>query len=127
MSRVIVCGSRSWLMEGAIRARLSKLPKGSTVIHGGCAGPDIQAGAAAMDFGFKVVVEPARWDLDGRAAGPLRNQRMLSHAPDLVIAFWDGNSRGTLDMINRAKKSGVPVEVHRLPDAGAPTEGEQHA
>ncbi len=111
--RVLVCGSRSSLMRDAISAALCKLPDGSTVIHGGCVGPDMDADSTARRLGFSVIVEPADWKAHGRAAGPLRNQRMLDlHKPDKVLAFWDGTSAGTRDMIRRARKAGVPVEVH---------------
>lgn len=111
--RVLICGSRSALMEGAICLALARLPDGSVVIHGGANGPDSQAGACARRLGFEEIVEPADWKRYGRAAGPIRNQRMLDlHKPDKVLAFWDGTSAGTRDMIRRAKKAGIPVEVH---------------
>lgn len=44
----------------------------------------------------------------------MRNQRMLDEAaPDLVLAFRnEGRSRGTDDMVRRAKKAGVPTVVY---------------
>jgi hypothetical protein len=51
---------------------------------------------------------PADWKTHGKAAGPIRNQRMIDHGqPDLVLAFPGG--RGTADMIRRARVAGVPV------------------
>jgi hypothetical protein len=59
-----------------------------------------------------VAVFPADWETHGRAAGPIRNQAMLDEGkPYLVIAFWDGKSKGTLDMISRATRAGVPVKI----------------
>ena len=48
-----------------------------------------------------------------RGAGPIRNQRMLDEGPDAVIAFHTNlaESHGTLDMVTRARKAGVPVWV----------------
>jgi hypothetical protein len=47
--------------------------------------------------------------MQGKAAGPIRNQRMIDEGkPDLVIAFPGG--RGTADMVSRAKKAGIPVQ-----------------
>jgi hypothetical protein len=57
---------------------------------------------------------PAQWHKYGRAAGPIRNQQMLAEGkPDLVLAFHDDidGSRGTKDMVNRARRAGVKVEV----------------
>lgn len=49
---------------------------------------------------------------NGKAAGPIRNQRMLDEGkPDLVVAFPGG--RGTADMVRRAKAAGVPVRLNR--------------
>lgn len=45
-------------------------------------------------------------------AGHNRNQEMANYA-DALIAFWDGKSTGTKDMINRATKEGLKVRVIR--------------
>lgn len=51
---------------------------------------------------------PADWKQYGKAAGPIRNQRMLDEGkPDLVIAFPGG--RGTADMVRKAKAAGIEV------------------
>jgi hypothetical protein len=56
-----------------------------------------------------IDVYVAQWKKHGRAAGPIRNQRMLDEGkPDLVVAFPGG--RGTADMIRRAERAGVPVQ-----------------
>jgi hypothetical protein len=102
-------------MVEQIRARIAQLPEDSTVIHGGCRGPDQQAAAAARSCRLAVIEEAADWRTFGISAGPLRNERMLLHGPDLVIAFWDGRSRGTSDMIRRARHAGIPVEIVQAP------------
>ena len=48
----------------------------------------------------------------GRAAGPIRNKEMANNA-DALIAFWDGQSRGTRSMINLARKMGLQVAICR--------------
>ena len=40
-----------------------------------------------------------------KAAGPIRNRQMAEYA-DYLIAFWDGESRGTRNMIETMKKLG---------------------
>lgn len=45
-------------------------------------------------------------------AGHNRNEKMAVYA-DALIAFWDGKSTGTKDMIDRAKKHGLKVRVIR--------------
>lgn len=78
------------------------------VIHGGAAGADHFADGWAAVQKVPTTIFEARWDKDGRAAGPIRNQRMLDEGkPDLVLAAPGGN--GTADMVRRAKAAGVRV------------------
>jgi hypothetical protein len=111
--RVLVCGSRSWQDIHAIRRRLSELPPESTVIQGGAPGADSIARMIADDLGFTTATYHANWRRDGNRAGLIRNLRMLNTEPNLVLAFWDGESRGTAHTIREAEKRGIPVEVIR--------------
>jgi hypothetical protein len=50
----------------------------------------------------------ADWETYGRAAGPIRNGRMLREAgPDLLVAFPGGN--GTIDCCRQADGRNIPV------------------
>lgn len=58
---------------------------------------------------------PAQWrtkdgELD-RGAGYRRNEAMAVYA-DALVAIWDGESGGTRDMIERAKRHGLRVFVY---------------
>lgn len=68
----------------------------------------------ARNYGLHSEVCPAAWDAYGKRAGVIRNAQMLDKGADLVIAFWDGSSPGTKDMMARAKRAGVALEVHYL-------------
>lgn len=110
--RVVVCGSRNWTDQAAIKQRLSDLPPLSEVITGGARGADSLADRAADNCGHFRIIFPANWIGQGKAAGPLRNLRMLDMQPDLVIAFRsEGESKGTDHMIGECRRRGVPVEV----------------
>lgn len=62
-----------------------------------------------MATGDLGISEPADWPRWGGAAGPIRNQAMLDkHAPQIVLAFPGG--AGTADMVDRAKRAGIPVK-----------------
>jgi hypothetical protein len=111
--RVIVTGSRDWADYQLIRARLAKLPPGSLVIQGGAPGADQLAAMACAALGIECLTCPADWAKHGKAAGPIRNQVMLDKRPGLVLAFPLPSSRGTWDMVAKAKAQGVPVEVIR--------------
>lgn len=108
--RVIVCGSRKWTDREAISSRLFDLGP-SIIVHGNAAGADRIAGQEAQKLGLLVEPHPADWERHGNQAGPIRNNEMALAGADLCIAFWDGQSAGTKDMMARAKLRGIPVEV----------------
>ena len=114
--RVLVCGDRDWGDRDTMVLVFSQLPwkKVDVIIHGDCRGADRLAGAVAEQYGKKVEKFPAEWKAHGRAAGPIRNQKMLDEGkPDLVLAFHPNlaKSKGTADMVRRARKAGVRVVV----------------
>jgi UDP-N-acetylmuramoylalanine-D-glutamate ligase len=83
-----------------------------TIIHGGAPGADRLAREWAQilaeDHEGDELLFQADWQRYGKAAGVVRNQRMLDEGkPDLVVAFPGG--RGTADMVQRARKAGVEV------------------
>ena len=115
--RILVCGDRNWTDYFLIATTLYKAIKHEprvTIIHGAARGADSMAGIFARTNGLNVRSYPAQWSKHGKAAGIIRNQQMLDEGkPDKVIAFHDDikNSKGTKDMIERAKKAGIPVEL----------------
>ena len=111
--KVLVCGSRDWDNYSLIQEKLSLLPKNTTIIHGGCDGADSIASEISMNLGFQVIEFKADWKKFGRSAGPQRNQQMLNEGPDIVYAFHDDleSSKGTNDMVERARKKGITVKV----------------
>ena len=112
--RVLVTGSRVWNNRELIRKELQKLPAGTTILHGAAKGADSLAAQISKDLGFVVIAFPAEWHRFGKAAGVIRNTRMLEEGlPDLVLAFTPSleSSPGTLDMVTKARKAGVRVIV----------------
>ena len=108
--RVLVTGGRDFSDRELLFEALDGLHSthGFTVlIHGDANGADRLSGEWATSRGIKVEVHPADWKKHGRAAGPIRNQKMLEQKPDLVVAFPGGN--GTADMVRRAKEAGIEV------------------
>jgi hypothetical protein len=111
MCRVLVCGGRDFTDAAFMWTALDKLHaerKFTALIQGGSRGAD----TLARDWA-KTKPEIARyrsrakWTELGREAGPVRNARMLTWKPDLVVAFAGG--RGTRDMIRQAKAAGVEI------------------
>lgn len=108
--RVLVCGGRDYRDRPGVFDALNRAHAKRAiclVIHGAASGADSLGSAWARNRGIEEVPFPADWT-QGRAAGPIRNQRMLDDGkPDAVIAFPGG--QGTADMVRRAEAAGVPV------------------
>jgi hypothetical protein len=113
--KILVCGSRNWTDTSRIHLELSKYPKGSTLVHGGCRGADLEAENVAYDLEFNVKRYDADWNKYGKSAGPKRNQEMIDkEGPfDLVLAFHEDleASKGTKDMVGRCMKYGFRVKI----------------
>jgi hypothetical protein len=124
--KILICGGRDlnhadvWnaLERDCLDYVADKLdlnrPKVFHVIHGGAKGADSAAGEWAKSEGAKVTAYPANWRAHGKAAGPIRNRRMLDEGkPDVVVALPGG--RGTADMIRQAEDRMIPVIELRVP------------
>ena len=109
--RVIIAGSRSIknmaLVKRCIKASGFKI---DCVVCGCTDGVDLYGKRWAIENHKKVALYPALWTEQGTSAGPIRNQKMSANA-DALIAIWDGKSRGTLDMIQRAVNSHLKLFV----------------
>jgi hypothetical protein len=109
--RLLVCGGRNYDDPAFVLRTLDKLHAEqpiTAIMHGGASGADEFAVDWAMTKSAIVrCVCYANWAEHGKAAGPMRNAKMLDWKPDLVVAF-PGN-RGTADMVRRAKAAGIPV------------------
>lgn len=108
--RVAIIGSRSYPDLAAVREYVRGLPAGASVISGGAWGVDDVAVTEARLRGLIVDVHLPRWDLHGKRAGAIRNQRIVD-ACDRIVAFWDGISKGTKIAIDMAKRAGKPCEI----------------
>ncbi len=114
--RVIIAGAVAWADAGAIRRELSKLPSGTVVIHGDCAGADALAGQIATELG--LAVEPMAKNAADRArykreAWKGLNERMLASGAELVLVFHPDfeASKGSKHMAALATHATVEVRV----------------
>lgn len=116
--RVIIAGTRTFtdytLLQRECNHLLSEkqCTHNIVVVSGTARGADTLGERYARERGFQLRRFPADWDKDGKKAGMLRNYRMADKA-DALIAFWDGTSRGTANMIDIARKKKLPVRVIR--------------
>jgi len=110
--KTIIAGTRTATAEQTWAALLSCPWRHEITgtLCGMAAGADLHGKAWADANKIPVSKWPANWNVYGKAAGPIRNQQMVDRA-DALIAVWDGQSRGTTDVIERAKASGLRVHV----------------
>lgn len=124
MTRYLITGGRDYKDRVLVFRTLDDLtidegdmlPRdGTLIIHGDCpTGADQFADDWAIVNWTPVERYPATWAL-GKAAGILRNERMLRDGkPDMVIAFPGG--AGTNDMMRRARRAGVEVRRFGWPE-----------
>lgn len=81
-----------------------------SVVSGMARGADLLGRKYALGVCVQVHEFPADWEGLGKRAGFVRNQQMAEFA-DGLLAFWDGQSRGTADMIGRMRRLGKPVKI----------------
>jgi hypothetical protein len=137
--RIIIAGGRDFddyqmLKEEALKA-ISNIVLNATgqaktqkelitIISGSANGADTLGEQFANECGLKLRRFPADWCRHGRRAGYMRNVEMAEYAIDkenheaygALIAFWDGQSKGTKHMIDTAKKMGLDVHVLNYDD-----------
>lgn len=80
------------------------------IISGGAKGADTLGERFAKIYQCPITVFKPDWDKYGKSAGFIRNQTIVDDC-DIVLAFWDGKSRGTANTIERAKKAKKPTFI----------------
>ena len=116
--RVIIAGGRDFTNINVMAETLNNLQdvdhvieiEKLTLICGMARGADLTAYKLFREVGLPVKAYPADWDQHGKQAGYIRNTQMAGVA-DMLIAFWDGESRGTAHMIDTARKHNLNVLV----------------
>lgn len=114
--KVIVAGGRDItnfnLVEEAISVSGFEV---SEVVSGKAKGVDTLGEVWALKHNVPVGAFPADWNAHGRSAGPIRNRQMAEYA-DALIAIWDGESKGTANMIQQARKNKLNVFIYLVKD-----------
>lgn len=110
--KTIIAGSRSIADPETVAAAVEASGfEIAEVVSGCCRGVDRLGERWARRHGIPIQRFPADWQKHGKAAGPIRNRSMADYA-DALIAIWDGESRGTANMIEEAEKRGLKVFVY---------------
>ncbi len=114
MFRVIIAGGRDFqdysLLQQTINDFLNCISDKIVIICGKARGADTLGEQYANERGYAVRDYPADWHQYGKAAGYIRNKEMAQNA-DALVAFWDGHSRGTKNMIELAQRNRLELRV----------------
>lgn len=111
--KLAVVGSRDFNDYAWLEQCLSSVVRDENieaVVSGGARGADALAERFAEAHDIPLIVVPADWKKFGRSAGPRRNTEIVRLA-DVVVAFWDGSSRGTRDTLTQARQFGRRVMI----------------
>lgn len=124
--RLLVCGGREFVDVPKLWRELDNFQKrarepgvvlvidgASDDVTGPYMGADYWAHQWALARDIPTVRQHAKWESQGKAAGPIRNQEMLErHKPNCVIAFKGG--RGTANMVGLAKDDPTVLRVYEI-------------
>ena len=110
--KLIIAGSRNidknkvihWLNRNTVD------DEGLEIVCGMAKGPDLAGKEWAENLRIPVTEFYAPWDKYGKRAGYMRNAAMAGYADEL-LAFWDGKSKGTRNMIEEMLILDKPVQV----------------
>ena len=106
--KVAVIGSRGLSVGDLGRY----LPENTTeIVSGGAKGVDTSAREYALAYGIKLTEFLPEYTRFCRSAPLKRNITIIEYS-DIVLAFWDGKSRGTKFVIDNCRKLGVEVRVY---------------
>jgi glycerophosphoryl diester phosphodiesterase len=109
--RFIIAGGRNFDNYDLLSQTCGQLREQITeIVSGKARGADSLGETWGNENNVPIKSFPANWDLYGKRAGYLRNTEMADYA-DGLIAFWNGESKGTKHMIDTANNKGLEVHI----------------
>ena len=119
----LVVGSRTFNDYELLKKSLDEILKdkedmGIVLVSGGAKGADSLAERYALERNYDMIVMRANWTVYGKSAGYIRNTQMheyISAKPNrMVVAFWDGQSKGTEHSFKLAERFKNPITTIRF-------------
>jgi hypothetical protein len=107
--KIAIVGSRSFTDYDLMKSTID-LQSTSLIVSGGAIGADTLAEQLATEFNIPMLVFLPDYKTHGRKAPFVRNTSIVE-AADIIFAFWDGKSTGTLDSIKKAKRLGKLINI----------------
>ena len=80
------------------------------IVSGAYKGANLLGEIYAAERNYPIKQFPADWKRYGKSGGYKRNVEMAIYA-DVLIAFWDGKSKGTKNMIDLATQAGLKIRT----------------
>lgn len=120
MSRVAVIGSRGFtdynFFVEKLEYFLQNLPDFSLVSGGAKSGADSLIKRYAIENNYLLAEYLPEYDKfpDNPKIAPLKRNKTIMENADMVIAFWDGVSRGTKDALSHAEKLNLPIRIVKI-------------
>lgn len=114
--KLAVIGSRDFTNYAEMRDALDKIAQHidiDLIISGRARGADLLAERYAKERNIQTLIFPADWEKHGRKAGIVRNYDIIRNC-DMVVAFWDGKSKGTAHSISVAREQKKKVLIYRF-------------
>ena len=108
--KLAIIGGRDFADYDRMKTCYEQIPKITEIVSGGAKGADSMGELIAFDYNLKFTCFKPDWETHGKAAGFIRNRLIIEHA-DVVLAFWDGQSKGTKNSIDLAEKLNKPICV----------------
>lgn len=110
--KVIVAGGRRFNNYELVCNYLDPLKELiDEIVEGEAKGADLLGKRYGEDNGIRVKEMPADWSI-GKSAGYKRNTAMAEYiGKGILLAFWDGESKGTKHMIDIATAKGLDVII----------------
>lgn len=105
-----IVGSRGYECLHHVQDLVDALPPKSCIVTGDAKGIDTYAYHLGKKSGNIPIRVTACWEAHGRGAGPRRNP-VIIELSNIVLAFWDGKSTGTLSSMTLAYKACKPCYV----------------
>lgn len=108
---IAAIGSRSFNDYNKLKEVLDTyLGQATRIVSGGAKGADTLAERWAKENNIPTQIFYPDWNKHGKSAGIIRNKEIIKNA-DIVIAFWDGESKGTKHSISIAKQNGKELVI----------------
>lgn len=108
--KVGIVGSRGFMNYQMVCDEMSLIDDVEVVVSGGARGADFLGEKWAKDNNKEILIFKPDWNKYGKRAGFIRNEDIVKNS-DYVIAFWDGESKGTKSSIDLCKKFGIKLKI----------------